>query len=569
MKWFTDLSTRGKLLTACAPLMILPIIIIAVALTSMGAIHHADGAVTQAASLRAAVNNQLATILCAMLLPPGPEMEAQLSQIGPGSLRTDEIIKDLKAPRYADAALSEEVAQLKEMWIAFCATRDNEILPLVREQKLAEARKLILGVQTERYQNLRTHAIAFTDALSRRAAERKRLAETACITLGIASLILASVLIVVLNRLIARPIEEVTAFADEVAHGNLELEFSGSERRDEVGKLTQAFQRVSRSLKVVAGRARQIAAGDLTAKFSPQSEKDVLGKALVTMSENLRSIIEELIGAVNILASSATEIMASTAQMASSASETAAAVNETTATVEEVKQASQISSQKAREVSERAQKAAEVSQNGRGSVEKTVEGMNQIRTEKEAEVASILNLSAQGKAVGEIIATVDDLAAQSKLLAVNAAIEAAKAGEEGRAFAVVAQEIKALAEQSRRATTQVRAILGEIQKATDRAVLAAEAGSKAVDAGVAQSKTAGESIAELSGSIVEAARAAAQIAATSQQQFVGMDQVALAMENIKTASNQTLVSTKQAENAAQQLHELGQKLKGLAERFKV
>ena len=194
--------------------------------------------------------------------------------------------------------------------------------------------------------------------------------------------------------------------------------------------------------------------------------------------------------------------------------------------------------------------------------------MGEIRQHMGAVAETILSLTAQSQAIGEIVATVDDLAAQSKLLAVNAAIEAAKAGDEGRGFAVVAQEVRSLAEQSKQATTQVRGILNEIQKVTGSAVLATEQGGKAVEVGVRQSLSAGESIRALAESITGAAQSAVQIAATSQQQSIGMDQVAMAMENIKTASTQTVASTKQAERAAQRLHEIGQRLKQLVERFK-
>src|SRR3970282_14023 len=170
-------------------------------------------------------------------------------------------------------------------------------------------------------------------------------------------------------------------------------------------------------------------------------------------------------------------------------------------------------------------------------------------------------LSEQSQTIGQIMASVEDLAAQSNLLAVNASIEAAKAGEHGKGFAVVAQEVKSLAEQSKQATAQVRAILNDIQKATSAAVMATEQGSKAVASGVKQSADAGESTGLLRDTMAEAAQAATQIAASSQQQLVGMDQVALAMENIKQATTQNVTSTKQTEVAAQNLHELGQKLK--------
>lgn len=387
---------------------------------------------------------------------------------------------------------------------------------------------------------------------------------------GIASLAALLFLIELwITQSISRPINEISAAAGRIAAGDLSAEFLPTTRGDEVGALRNAFHRMSGSLKAMAGRVEQLAGGDLSAEFTPQSEKDVLGAAFRAMSQNLRGVMRDISEAVNVLASSAAEIMASTAQLASGAAETAAAVTQTTATVEEVKQTSQVSSQKGRLVADSAQKAAQVSQAGRKSAEETVEGMSRIRQQMESIAESIVRLSEQSQAIGEIIAAVDELSAQSNLLAVNASIEAAKAGEQGRGFAVVAQEVKSLAEQSKQATAKVRGILGEIQKATAAAVMATEQGTKAVDAGVVQSRAAGEAIRQLSETMGEAAQAAMQIAATSQEQFVGMDQVALAMENIKSASAQTLASTRQSEAAAQSLHTLGQSLKELVKKFRV
>jgi methyl-accepting chemotaxis protein len=273
-----------------------------------------------------------------------------------------------------------------------------------------------------------------------------------------------------------------------------------------------------------------------------------------------RTLTRQLRASIDQLSTSSAEILATTTQVASGAAETATAVSETTATVEEVKQTAQLSSQKARSVSDSAQKASQVSQSGRKSVEEAMQGMQRIQEQMETIAESIVRLSEQSQSIGEIIATVNDLAEQSNLLAVNAAIEANKAGEQGKGFAVVAQEVKSLAEQSKQATSQVRTILGDIQRATSAAVLATEQGNKAVQAGVKQTTETGESIRLLADSIVEASQAATQIAASSQQQMVGMDQVALAMESIKQASVQNVSGTKQAEVAAQSLHELGQKL---------
>jgi methyl-accepting chemotaxis protein len=357
--------------------------------------------------------------------------------------------------------------------------------------------------------------------------------------------------------------------ADRITVGDLSATVDVGDRQDEVGALANSFQRMTQSLRSMAGVAEKIAGGDLRASLQPQSANDVLGHAFTKMLSNLRAQIGGMAEGATVLGSAATEIVASTAQFASSASESAAAVSETTTTVEEIRQTAQMASQKARAVSDTAQKAVLVSNGGRKSTEEAAIGMGRIRAQMDLIGESMMRLSEQTQAIGQIIATVEDLAAQSNLLAVNAAIEAAKAGEQGKGFSVVAQEVKSLAEQSRGATGRVRAILSDIQKATTAAVMATEQGSKAVDAGNRQTELAGEAIQALAGNVTEAAQAATQIAASSQQQLVGMDQVAGAMENIKQASTQNVASARQLENAARNLSDLGNRLKSLVENYSV
>ena len=536
MKWFLDLTTRNKLFVGFGLIFALMAWVIATAYTGIATIQESQDRlykedfanVRDLMALRAYQNEIRALMLEVQLLSKRTEQDPLLAQAAERSKQIDRILLGLMERAKNEPSRLARLEEMKSVWQAFARTKDIEIIPLILEGKLVESRQIAVGVQQGRQQKIR----AIAGELGKAAEEDARLAVDHAeqranqsfrifVLVGIVVVVIGAVLALLMERVIAGPLRELSHAADRVAAGDLTADVSEDKRADEVGTLVRAFR---------------------------------------AMLENLRRLTREIHEGVSVLASSSSEILATTTQVASSAAETAAAMSETTATVEEVKQTAQVASQKAKHVSESAQKVAQVSQSGRKSVEDAIQGMHHIQEQMASIAGSIVRLSEQSQAIGEIIATVNDLTEQSNLLAVNAAIEAARAGEQGKGFAVVAQEVKSLAEQSRQATAQVRTILGDVQKATSAAVMATEQGAKAVEVGVKQSSEARESIRLLADSIGEAAQAATQIAASSQQQMVGMDQVALAMENIKQASVQNVAGTKQAEVAAHSLHELGQKL---------
>ncbi|MEI6308613.1 MAG: methyl-accepting chemotaxis protein [bacterium] len=367
-------------------------------------------------------------------------------------------------------------------------------------------------------------------------------------------------------------IDQAEAYASITLLGNQILLIAGIAALLVILAAFFAARWIAAPIRSMAIAAARVTEGDLTVESISSRRSDEIGTLARTfkgMVEALRSQVQAIHAGVNSLASTSAEIQATVSQLAASATQSAAAVSETTATVEEVRQTAKLASQKARQVSESTQEVAQVSQRGEQSVNQAAEAMNRIREQMNSIAASILRLSEQSQAIGEIIATVSDVAEQSNLLAVNAAIEAAKAGEQGKGFGVVAQEIRNLAEQSKQATTQVRSILNDIQKATISAAMITEQGSKAVEAGVLLSTEAGQSISQLASGVEETVQAATQIAASSQEQLIGMEQTAQAMESIKQASAANVASTRQLETAAKDLNALGQQLKQLAERYKV
>lgn len=344
---------------------------------------------------------------------------------------------------------------------------------------------------------------------------------------------LALVLVVgvafVLSRHIARGVGQVARAAVGLAHGNLNqtLEIRS---RDEIGQLAESFR---------------------------------------TMVGRLRAVTSDIQDGANGLSVASSQILAAVAQQSSGASEQSAAIAQTTATVAQVKASADEAVQMAMVVSDTAQQASRVAGDGVEAAQHAADGMAGLREKVESIAENILALSEQSQKIGEIITTVSDLADQSNLLALNAAIEASRAGEQGKGFAVVATEIRNLAEQSKAATSQVRTILGDIQRATNATVLSTEQGTRGVDDGIRLVEKTGQTIGELAHVIDQASQSAHLIAASVRQHSVGMEQVAAAMVNINQATTHSLSATADTRKAAEHLTDLAGGLTRAAAQYTV
>lgn len=323
-------------------------------------------------------------------------------------------------------------------------------------------------------------------------------------------------------------------------------------------------------LNVAAAYVDKISSGVVPPPITDNYNGDfnTLKNNLNRMSDRLREMLAGISDAANNLSSATAEILAATTQQASGASEQSAAISQTTTTVEEVKASSEQAAMRAQDVATASQRTVEVARGGQGSVQATIESMGVIKERVEGISENLLALSDQTQQIGEIIAKVNEIASQSNMLALNASVEAARAGEHGKGFAVVATEVRSLAEQSRQATEQIKAILSEIQKATNSTVMATEEGVKGVDRGVQLSAQSREAIEQLSSVINESAQVAAQVVASGQQQQTGIEQIALAMQNINQVTMQSLASTRQTEKSAQNLNELARRMSEILTQYR-
>lgn len=323
--------------------------------------------------------------------------------------------------------------------------------------------------------------------------------------------------------------------------------------------------------------AKFYAHGDFTARFDEKipvagefvAYRDALNTIGIELSRLMKLITEELYEGVSVLSTASSEILAVTTQLSSASLQTATTVHDTSDTVEGVRKKTELVNTKTQKMSDKAIKAIDVSKDGQKSVQEILDGMNHIQRQMDMIGMNVIKLSEQSQAIGEIIATVTDISEQSNLLAVNASIEAAKAGEFGKGFAVVAHEIHNLAEQSKKATANIRTILTDIQRGVTSTVVSTEAGTRSVADAARLTSNAREAIEVLTRSIDDSSREAIQITSSIQEQVAGMDQVSAAMEKIREAAQKNLEITRKAEKTAEDLHELGVRLKKITEQYHV
>jgi methyl-accepting chemotaxis protein len=502
-------------------------------------------------------------------------------------------LRDLVPDNPSQVSRIDQMAGLHRQWVEEVAT---PVISARRNGGFAASQKVIVpGTARMLIDRLKDIGNTFIDTEQTLLRQRTAAGHAAegrarlLALLGFSAVILIKVLVgTMFSGRLAERTREITTAARTLANGDgtIRVRVHG---RDELSDMGAAFNEMADRLTAAARAEREstealqtavrdysafaakVAEGDLTTVLTVNGSQQlkVLSENLNEMTSGLAELSSEVRSGAERLGLSTSDILAAVSQHTATANEQSAAISETTSTVEEVRAASEQTAKRAGEVADAARASADVSERGIEAVEAIGQAMDEISDRVEAIARDILALSEQGQQIGEIIATVNDLADQSNILALNAGIEAAKAGEHGKGFAVVATEVRNLAEQSKQATSQVRAILGDIQQATSGAVLAIEQGSKVVDEGQALATRAGETIRSQATTIRDAAHAAQQIAASAHQQSVGMDQVAAAMQELTESTTQFVAGARQSQQAAEDLSRLAGQLTSVTDRYRV
>ncbi|TVQ30797.1 MAG: methyl-accepting chemotaxis protein [Phycisphaeraceae bacterium] len=311
--------------------------------------------------------------------------------------------------------------------------------------------------------------------------------------------------------------------------------------------------------------------GDLTKRLNADRKDEIgtLSKWFNQFLDNLRDLISEVASVTSEVASASTQIAASNEQMASGmqqqqsqTAQVASAVEEMAASVTEV-------AQKATEASQKSDEAGKLATQGGDIVRKTVEGMQGISEQVNESAVAVGELGKRGEQIGEIIGVINDIADQTNLLALNAAIEAARAGEHGRGFAVVADEVRKLAERTQKATEEVADSIKAIQTDTTRAVERMQTGRERVGEGVTLAEQAGESLRSIVAGSREVAAMIQSIAAGAEEQSAASTQVSRSVESINAVTSESAEGVRQASAAATQLSTKAEQLQALVGRFKL
>jgi PAS domain S-box-containing protein len=381
--------------------------------------------------------------------------------------------------------------------------------------------------------------------------------------------------------------KDMTAAEETVANPNgksLPILYTGAPIKDKSGKIKGAVEFItditdvknaqnylSNKTDEMLNVMNQFAKGDLTVELVIEKD-DQIGKLFNGFNKSVKNIgnlISSVTEAVQATASAANEISSSTEQMAAGAQEQSAQATEVAGAVEEMTKTIYETTKNTGQATEASKNSGRVAKEGGKVVEETIHGMNRIAEVVRKSAETVQALGKSSDQIGEIVQVIDDIADQTNLLALNAAIEAARAGEQGRGFAVVADEVRKLAERTTKATKEIATMIKQIQKDTSGAVESMEQGTKEVEVGKQLAEKAGTSLQEIIHGAEQVLDIVSQVAAASEEQSSASEQISKNIESISSVTQESASGIQQIAHASEDLNRLTLNLQELVARFKV